>query len=189
MENQEYLQTKEFKKFKLVYCGELLLFAIIFTVIGVLFLTGVIAIKPWKFWVFPILTLCGGIWFIIDLIWMMKSKKRQMKNSLIDKILPLPCALAVMGFDIYFLINNVAHMNEEGYIAFFRLVIGIVLCYYAVVYFFEAFFHYYKPSKALTYAFEDALRQEAEQAAKEAEKSALEEIKEECAPEENETKE
>lgn len=175
MDNKEYLQSKDFKKFKLVYCGELLVFAILFTVLGILFLLNVIGIKPWKYWVFPIATLCGGIWFIIDLIWMAKSKKRQEKNSWLDKILPMPCALTVIGFDIYFLINN-SRIGDADYEQFFRLVIGIVLCYYAVVYYFEGIYHYFKPSKALTFAFEEALRQEAEQQAAEAEKEKTEEV-------------
>ena len=169
MEEKEYFKTKDFKKFKLIYCGELLLFAVVFTVLGLLFLFNVIAIKPWKYWVFPILTLCGGVWFVIDLVWMMNSKKRQEKNSWIDKILPIPSSLAVIGFDIYFLCNN-ARIGDASYERFFRYVISFVLIYYALVYFFEGFYHYFKPSKALTFAFEEALKQEQEEAAKESKK-------------------
>ena len=175
MENKDYLLSKDFKKFKLVYCGELLLFAVIFTVLGVLFLTNIIAIREWKYWVFPIATLLGGIWFIIDLIWMIKSKKRQQKNSFIDKLLPLPCAVVVIGFDIYFLINN-AHIGEQAYEHFFRLVIGCVLCYYAVVYDFEGIYHFFKPSKALTFAFEQALEEEAKAAEQELNKETDQDI-------------
>ena len=158
----------ELTSFKLVYCGELLLFAIIFAVLSVLFILRIIGIKEWKYWVFPILTLCGGIWFIIDFIWLLFSKERQKKNSLIDKILPMPCSLAVIGFDIYFLISNCnGKIGDENYEKFFSLVIGIVLGYYALVYLFEGIYHYFKPSKALLYAYEDAMKKVAEEEAKE----------------------
>ena len=179
----EKKKLDDFSKFKLVYCIELGVFAIVFAVLGILFLTKVINIGDWKFWVFPILTLVGGIWMIIDLIWLFKSPFRQKKNSILDKLLPLPAALPVIGFDIYFLINNTSHMGEEWYISLFRTVIGVVLCYYSVIYFFQAIYHWFKPCKQITFAYEDAMRQVAEAEAKE---KAEEEAKQK---EENEAKE
>lgn len=163
----EKRKLSDFEKFKLAYCVELVVFAIVFTVLGILFLTGVIQIKDWKFWVFPILTLAGGIWLIIDLIWLLKSPFRRKKNSILDKLLPLPASIPVIGFDIYFLINNTSHMGEDWYIQLFRVLIGAVLCYYGAIYLFQGIFHWFKPCKQITYAYDDAMRQVAEAEAKE----------------------
>lgn len=161
--DNELLNNKEFKKYKKIFCGELLLFGVIFLVLGILFLTDCIEVKEWKYWVFPILTLLGGTWLIIDLVWMIKSKKRQEKNSFIDKILPLPCAVVVIGFDIYFLINN-SLIGDASYDLLFRTVIGTALSYYSLVYLFEGIYHYFKPSKSLIHAFEEDNKKEEQKA-------------------------
>lgn len=163
----EKKKLDDFSKFKLVYCIEIGVFAIIFAVLGILFLTKVIAIRDWKYWVFPILTLLGGIWLIIDIIWLLKSPFRQKKNSILDKILPLPAAVPVIGFDIYFLINNANCIGLDWYESLFRTLIGIVLCYYSAIYLFQSIFHWFKPAKQITFAYEDAMRQVAEAEAKE----------------------
>lgn len=168
-------ELKGFNKFKLVYSGELLLFAVIFIVLSVLFILKVIPIKDWKIWVFPIVTLLGGIWCIIDFIWFETSKKRKLKNSFIDKALPLPAALCLIPFDIYMLINNASLGAEEGYRSMFSLVIGIILGYYGLVYLFEGIYHYFVPAKACTYAYEEALEQEKALLAKEEEQNQKEE--------------
>lgn len=177
----EKKKLDDFTKFKLVYCGELLLFAVIFAVLGVLFLTKVLPITDWKIWVFPILTLCGGIYFVADFILMLVSPKKRAKNSFIDKILPLPVALGVMGFDVYAIISNITLEGDarEEYLNIFAIVLGCVLCYYAAVYLFEGIYHWFVPSKALTYAWNEAEekikeeeeKERAEQAQKEAQES------------------
>lgn len=167
----EKKKMDDFTKFKLVYCGELLIFAVVFIVLSVLFLVGSIKIGEWKFWVFPILTFFGGIWFIIDMVWTIKSPKRREKNSLIDKILPAPMALAIFCFDIYALImafSGQAKLDNIEYVTLFRTVVGIALAYYGVVYMFEGIFHWFKPSKALTSAYNEALEKEKEELEKEA---------------------
>lgn len=160
----------EFTKFKLTYCIELLVFAVLFVVLGVLFLCKIVPIKPWKFWVFPILTFFGGIWFMIDLVWTIKSKKRRRKNSLIDKILPAPMAFAIFCFDIYALImafSGKATTDNTEYLNLFTTVVAIALLYYGAVYLFEGIYHWFVPSKALTSAYEDAERKIKEEEAKE----------------------
>ena len=57
----------ELTKMKLIYSGELFLFAIVGAVLGTLFIVDVIHGKDWKKWVFTILTLIGGIYFVVDL--------------------------------------------------------------------------------------------------------------------------
>ena len=76
----------ELTKMKLIYSGELFLFAIVGAVLGTLFIVDVIHVKDWKKWVFTILTLIGGIYFVVDLIWSIVSKKKRKKVSLFDKI-------------------------------------------------------------------------------------------------------
>lgn len=163
----DYKKDKDFKKFTLVYCGELIGIALILGVVSILYGTKVIPMKPHKYWVFPILTLLGGIWFIIDFIWYLCSAKKRAKNSLIDKLLPFPCSLAVTGLDIYFIINNILRVNYES---MFRIVITIVLGYYAIIFLFEGIYHYFIPSKSLTSAYEQALKEAAIQEAMEKEK-------------------
>lgn len=172
----EKKKMDDFTKFKLVYCGEILLFAAVFAVLGVLFLTGILKISEWKIWVFPILTLCGGIYLIVDFIWLLSSKKRQAKNSLIDKLLPFPVAVGLIGFDIYAIISNCILTGDarDQYLFIFRIVLGCVLCYYASVYLFEGIFHWFIPSKALTYAYEEAEKQARLEEQKEAERLAKE---------------
>lgn len=179
----EKKKMDDFTKFKLVYCGEILIFAVVFAVFGILFLCDILKVSEWKTWVFPILTLCGGIYFIVDFVWFLFSKKRQAKNSLIDKVLPFPASIGVIAFDIYALISNCTLEGAayDEYINIFRIVLGSVLCYYAAVYLFEGIYHWFIPSKALTYAYEEAEKQareeEEKEAREEAEKKAQEEAK------------
>lgn len=145
-------------KMKLIYSGELLLFAVIFAVLGPLFLFEVITVADWKRWVFAILTLVGGVWFIVDFVWCLVSEKRRKKNSMLDKALVLPMALPVLVFDILAFVNGWVWL-EEG-VVYFRFALGIALCYYAVVYIFEAIYHFKHPVPMLLEELEKAEEEE-----------------------------
>ncbi len=150
------------KKVKLIYSGELLLFAVVFVVIGILILVGVISIKDWKRIAFSYVTLVGGAWLIADFIWTLASPKRRARKPLIDKILVLPAALTVISFDIYAFVKGMVHSDVTS--PLFAYFIGGDLCYLALVYFFEAFYHYKHPLPELV---EAAMEEEKEKETKE----------------------
>lgn len=150
-------------KAKLIYSGELLLFSLIFITLGILFLTGVIAIRDYKKWLFPILTLIGAIWVITEFIWILASPKKRAKSCLIDKILLLPSALTFLGCDTYVLIKMIINPSTTEFSVFFPLYIGITILYLAAVYLFQAIYHFYRPLPILVEAArEDALNEQKE---------------------------
>lgn len=140
---EEKKKMDDLKKVKLIYSGELLLFAVIFVIIGILILTGVIAIKDWKRIAFSYVTLVGGVWIIADFIWTLSSKKRRAKKPLIDKILVLPAALTMISFDIYAFSKGMVHSDVTS--PLFAYFIGGDLCYLSLVYLFECVYHYKHP--------------------------------------------
>ena len=150
----------DFTKMKLIYSGELLAFAVLFAVLGPLFLFEVITVADWKRWAFSIVTLLGGLWLIADFVWCLISEKRRKKNSMLDKTLVLPMALPVVVFDILAFVKGWVWL-EEG-IVYFRYALGIALSYYAIVYLFEAIYHFKHPVPMLLEEIEKA---EAESAA------------------------
>ncbi len=143
--------TKEQKKAVLIYSGELALFSIVFIVIGLLLILGVIQVSGWKKYAFTYVTMIGGIWPIVDFIWMLVSEKHRARNSFIDKclIIPVPCCL--IPLDIWILINGIDNVED----AVFRFGISIPLIYFALVYAFQAIYHYFKPIPLLLEEDED----------------------------------
>lgn len=157
-------------KAKLIYSGELLLFAVIFVVIGVLFITQIIAVKDYKKWLFPIITLLGAIWVLVEFIWALASPKKRAKVCLLDKILLLPSSLTFLVCDTYVLIVLMINPTTTELDVFFPLYIGITLCYLSAVYLFQGIYHYFKPLKLLVDAAE-ADRLEAEKEKQEAQEA------------------
>ena len=131
------------KKIKLIYSGELLLFAVLFLVFGILKITRVMGYNETRRIVFNWITIFGGLWGIADFVWGIASKKRRQRISLLDKILVLPLVLFIETFDFISLIAKPA--ND----AFYINSIGIAFLYVACVYIFEAVFHYYYPIPGL----------------------------------------
>ena len=89
-------------KVKLIYSGELLVFAIVFFVIGLLEMLKVITISDTYHTIFNWVTIFGGVWLIADTIWALVSKKRQKRVSLLDKFIMLPLGIYLIAFDLYF---------------------------------------------------------------------------------------
>ena len=141
-------------KAKLIYSGELAIFAVAFLVIAILEFTQVMKINGTLFnWI----TIFGGTWLFIDFFWAKFSKKRQKRVALIDKIIVLPLGLYLIAFDLYCFI---AQPEKTIY----RYGIPVVLLYLAIVYTFEAIYHFKYPVPGLIEAEEQAKQAEAEAA-------------------------
>lgn len=132
-------------KVKLIYSGELLLFAILFLVFGILKFTKVMGSNPTTRLIFNIITLAGAAWGITDFIWAISSKKRQQRISMLDKVLILPLVIFMVTYDIICLTSK--QPNE-----FYLYMLGSAFLYISVIYTFEAFYHYRHPIPGL---FED----------------------------------
>lgn len=131
----------ELTKAKLIYTIELVAFSIIFLVIGILNIIGVIVLKDWRITVVLYLTAIGGFIGLGDLIWVILSKKRRAKNSLLDKILIVPAGLFLSPLSIYQLATGTA--------SFLPWQIGSALCYFSLVYIVEAIYHWEHPVPGL----------------------------------------
>lgn len=163
----------EFEKAKLVYSAELLLFAILFCVLSILFLVNVLQVSTWKKWVFLVGGSLGAIWFIVDWIWTLASPKHRKKSSLFDKILLIPSGLAALGFNIYFWISKLYEDNSPAE-PVFRMFLIVMLFYFSAVYIAEAIYHWFIPVPDLM---------EAEKVSKEEEKKEAEAPSQETSPE------
>ena len=109
-------KLSEEKQAILIYSGELLLFSIIFIVLGVLKFTRVIGYNETRRIVFNWITLAGGVWGITDFTWALVSKRRRAKTCFIDKSLTLVLALSMICYDMISLIGKPA--GESFYINF-----------------------------------------------------------------------
>lgn len=137
------------KKVKLIYSGEIFLFAILFLVLGILFLVKVIDIQDYKKWLFPILTMVGATWNIAELIWALVSKKKRAKTSLLDKYLMVPASLVFLVFGSFALITLIINPSTTSLDVFFPVYIGATLLYSSAIYFFQSIYHYFYPVPAL----------------------------------------
>ena len=160
----EKKKMDELKKAKLIYSGELLLFFVVFVVLGILIVINVIEIRNWKRIAFSYVTLLGGCWVIADFLWTLLSKKRRLRKPLIDKILVLPMALMVIVWDIYAFAMNLVHTDVTS--PLFNYIIGANLLYLSVVYCFEAFYHWKYPLPEIIEAVEKAEEEEKKEEAK-----------------------
>ena len=130
-------------KAKLIYSGELLIFAVVFLVIAILKFTNVIKFNSTRALIFNWITLFGGTWLIADLIWAIFDKKRQKRIAIIDKIIHAPAGIYLISFDLFCVITKPE--NEMVY----QIGIPIVLSYLCLCYIFEAFYHYKHPIPGL----------------------------------------
>ena len=151
MELEELNKDKGFRRYKLIYSGELLLIAVVFLVLGILKLVGIMMSKQPRMLVFNIITTLGGLWIIIDLIWILVSPKRRKKNCLLDKLLNLPIALCVLPFNVY---NFITYPGDN---IFFNYFVGGMFLYVFINYTFQAIYHFYKPVPAIILAYQEEL--------------------------------
>jgi uncharacterized membrane protein HdeD (DUF308 family) len=136
---KEKKKLDELTQAKLIYSIELGVFALIFLVLGILLITHIIGMTPTRITVFTYVTLVGGFIGIGDFVWVLLSKKRRKKNSLLDKALVLPLAIFLIVIDILTLATG---RKEELYYCY---VLGSVFSYIAIIYTFEAIYHWFKP--------------------------------------------
>lgn len=127
----------------LIYSGELLIFSLVFLALGILVLTKVFYLSELRQQIFTWVTLFGGLVTLGDFLWVLLSKKRRKKSSLIDKILVAPVGLGLFVADLTALIMG--NMPYE----FYQFAMGGVFCYLGLVYAFEGVFHYFHPIPGL----------------------------------------
>ena len=155
MKNQMSMTTKV----KLIYSIELAAFAVVFLVIGILEIVEVIHIREIVLTIFNWVTIFGGTWMIIDFIWTMTSKKRQKKNSRLDKALLLPLALYLITFDLICLIGQIDKVEQYNV---YKFGVASALLYIAVIYGFQAIYHWFHPIPGLIEGVEAAEKLEKE---------------------------
>lgn len=166
-------REKLIHKVKVVYSVELGIFSALFAVLGALILSGVISVADWKRIAFSYVTLAGGAWLLIDWIWMLKSPKRRERNSMFDKIIVLPVALAVIIFDIIVFAKGMVHIPEgEPTSPAFRYFIGSDLVYLCLVYIAQIIYHWKRPLPSLVAAVDAGLKEEEEEERKRLEEEA-----------------
>ena len=127
------------KKVKLIYSIEIGVFALIFFVLGVLKVLQIINTNMYVRIVFNWITLFGGAWMIADFIWVLCSKRRRAKNSLLDKALLVPLGIYLITYDLICLIGPTRDSS------FYSYCMSAVFFYVGTVYTFEAIYHYWHP--------------------------------------------
>lgn len=130
-------------KAKLIYSGELAVFALAFLIIAILEFTQVIKISERHRTIFNWITIFGGTWLFVDFFWAMFSKKRRKKIAIIDKIIVLPLGCYLIAFDLFCLITKPTDPMIYQY------GIPCVLSYLCLVYTFEAIYHFKYPIPGL----------------------------------------
>ena len=160
---------KQIKKIKLIYSVELLVFAVVFLVLGILELLAVIKLSERFQLIFKIITLVGATWLITDFTWVMLSQKRKKKNSVLDKAMMLPLALYLYVFDI------LSFILKPGY-GYYQVGVPAAFFYVSCVYVFQGIYHFYNPVPSVIEMIEEIEKEEQE--AKENPKVEPQEIEE-----------
>ena len=155
------------KKTKLIYSGELMLFAILFLVLATLEILNVIGKRPIMLNIFNFVTAAGGTWMIVDFFWVLFSKKRRKKNSLLDKALLIPLGIYLITFDIIVFTRMSAMWQDDSFNQFRRLMMGIAFYYIGGIFLFESIYHYFVPVPTLVEAIQEAYKAEQEEMEKE----------------------
>ena len=141
-------------KYKLIYSGELALFAVLFLTFSILKFAKVIGYNSTRAIVFNWITIFGGAWGIVDFLWAVFSKKRQQRISMVDKVCLLPLALFIITYDLICFIAKPANEN------FYIYMIGAAFAYVAVIYTFQAVYHFYHPIPGLLEDEEEEKKEE-----------------------------
>ncbi len=136
------------KKNKLIYSGELILFAVAFLILGVLELLKIINLSDRFQLIFKIVTLVGATWLVVDFLWTLLSPKKRANNDILDKIIMLPLAIYLYSFDIAGFV--VARPYE-----YYQIGVPIAFFYISCAYFFQGIYHYYRPIPLLLQAIEE----------------------------------
>ena len=143
---------KQEKRIKMIYSGELLVFAVIFIVLGILELLAVIKLSERFQLIFKIITLVGATWLIADFVWVMLSPRRKAKNAVMDKAMMLPLAVYLYVFDI------LGFVLKPGY-GYYQVGVPAAFFYIACAYAFQGIYHYYHPVPSVIEMIEDAKKE------------------------------
>ena len=133
-------------KTKLIYSGELLIFAIAFIVIGTLQAFGIMNMSEGFLNVFKFLTLVGVAYFIFDFVTTFTNKKKKENACWVDKFSTIILPPYILTIDILLISNN------EYVWTNYKFFIVPLIYYLGAVYLFQAIYHWFVPLKAL---FED----------------------------------
>ena len=144
---------KQEKRIKMIYSGELLVFAVIFIVLGILELLAVIKLSERFQLIFKIITLVGATWLVVDFVWVMLSPRRKAKNAVMDKAMMLPLAVYLYVFDI------LGFVLKPGY-GYYQVGVPAAFFYIACAYAFQGIYHYYHPVPSVIEMIEDAKKEE-----------------------------
>ena len=131
-------------KTKLIYSGELILFAIIFIVVGILEITNVIGVNDVFRYIFMFATPVGALFIIINFIWTLKSPKKRAKTSLLDVTSTLPMSIYFITIDIIMYMN----FNTLEPIIY-QYFIGSALLCFSVIYLIQGIYHWFYPLPSL----------------------------------------
>ncbi len=155
------------KKTKLIYSGELLFFSILLIVLATLEILNIIGRRPIMLNIFNFVTAAGGTWMIVDFFWVLFSKKRRKKNSLLDKALLIPLGIYLITFDVICFVRMSEMWKDETFNQFRRLMMGIAFYYMGGIFLFQAIYHYFVPVPTLVEAIQEAYKAEQEEMEKE----------------------
>lgn len=135
------------KKIKLIYSIELLAFAVIFLVLGILLLAKVFQPNETVRMIFNFITIAGGIWIIVNFFWTLFSPKKRAKSSLLDVSLIVPLGLGLIIFDICCFVI----WGTSGFpvVDIHCLWVGIFFIYIAIIYAIQGIYHYSHPIPGL----------------------------------------
>ena len=136
-------------KTKLIYTLELAFFSVVFFVLATLEVLNIIGRKSVMLDIFNFVTAAGGTWMIVDFFWVLFSKKRRKKNSLIDKALLVPLGIYLITFDIICFTKMPIAQDDDATNSFRRLMMGIVFYYLGAVYIFQGIYHWFRPIPGL----------------------------------------
>lgn len=133
-------RSKDVKKAIMIYTIELLVFAVVFLVLGILELLGIIGNNTGWRSVFTYVTMVGVALFIGMTIFSLSSPKRRAKMSLFDRVILMPAPIAILVLDIITLIKGV-----DATLELHRYLVGSVFCYFSFCYVVQAIYHYFFP--------------------------------------------
>lgn len=155
---QEELYEKKAKRSKIMYSVELLAFAAIFLVLGILLFCHVINLANNTFRIYFAYITCIAAWIaILDFLWTLLSQKRRAKSSLLDKALSLPALATIIALDILYWVKG-----AEASQSIHQYGVAAVFVYIALDYLFQGIYHYKHPVPDMRKSLDDLKEEIAE---------------------------
>ena len=139
----EKKKLDEVTKVKLIYSGELILFAVVFLVLGILQIVGVINFSETFLNIFKFVTLAGVAYFAFDIITTFTNKRKREKACLVDKFSTIIIPPYLLVVDILLLSNNEFVWSNP------KFFLTPLFLYISLVYAFQGIYHWFFPLKEL----------------------------------------